>query len=131
MYATPIEAPKDFRKAFSRFIRYFGIYRSLIVTVTVFIAAGTLLRTLGPALIGNAIKQDLELSKNLSDFVSRMEIVLATIVGAWISDVFSGILLTRRVPLACRFLRPYPDPLDGFFRQTGHRRFHQPDDKRH
>ena len=95
MLATPIEAPKDFKKVFRRFIRYFGKYRSLIVTVTVFIAVGTLLRTLGPALIGDAIKQDLELSKNFTDFVSRMEIVLATIIGAWIADAVSGILLTR------------------------------------
>jgi ATP-binding cassette subfamily B protein len=61
----------------------------------VFIAAGTLLRTLGPALIGEAIKLDLELSKNLPDFIYRMEIVLATIVGSWIADAGSGILMTR------------------------------------
>jgi ATP-binding cassette subfamily B multidrug efflux pump len=95
MLATPIETPKDFRKTFRRFVRYFGAYRYLILTVTVFIAAGTVLRTLGPALIGEAIKQDLELSKDFTDFVSRMEIVLATIVGAWIADAVSGILLTR------------------------------------
>ncbi len=95
MYNTPIEAPRDFRKAFLRFIRYFGAFRVLIVTVTVFIAAATILRNLGPALIGEAIKQDLELSKNLADFVLRMEVVLATIVGAWIADAVSGILLTR------------------------------------
>jgi ATP-binding cassette subfamily B protein len=61
----------------------------------VFIAAGTLFRTLGPALIGDAIKQDLELSHNLPDFVYRMKIVLATIIGAWIAEAGSGILLTR------------------------------------
>ncbi len=60
-----------------------------------FIAAGTLFRTLGPALIGDAIKQDLELSHNLPDFVYRMKIVLATIIGAWIAEAGSGILLTR------------------------------------
>ncbi len=95
MYATPIEAPNDFRKAFRRFVRYFGAFRSLILTVTVFIAAGTVLRTLGPALIGEAIKQDLELSKDLADFIFRMEVILATVVGAWIADAVSGILLTR------------------------------------
>lgn len=95
MYNMPIEAPRDFRKAFRRFIRYFGAFRVLIITATVFIAAGTILRSLGPALIGEAIKQDLELSKNLTDFVFRMEVVLATIVGAWIADAVSGILLTR------------------------------------
>jgi len=95
MLATPIETPKDFRRAFRRFVRYFGAYRYLILTVTVFIAAGTVLRTLGPALIGEAIKQDLELSMNLVDFVFRMKIILATIVGAWIADAASGILLTR------------------------------------
>ncbi|MBN2318627.1 MAG: ABC transporter ATP-binding protein [Acidobacteria bacterium] len=95
MHSTPIEAPKDFRKAFRRFIRYFGPFRALILTATVFIAAGTLLRSLGPMLIGDAITQDLELSKNLPDFVFRMKIILATIVGAWIADAVSGILLTR------------------------------------
>jgi ATP-binding cassette subfamily B multidrug efflux pump len=95
MLATPIETPKDFRKTFRRFVRYFGAYRYLILTVTVFIAAGTVLRTLGPALIGEAIKQDLELTKNFADFVFRMKIILATIVGSWIADAASGILLTR------------------------------------
>lgn len=46
-------------------------------------------------MIGDAITQDLELSKNLPDFVFRMKIILATIVGAWIADAVSGILLTR------------------------------------
>jgi ATP-binding cassette subfamily B multidrug efflux pump len=95
MYSTPIEAPKNFRKAFRRFVGYFGAFRVLILTATVFIAAGTVLRNLGPTLIGEAIKQDLELSKNLEDFVFRMEVILATIVGAWIADAVSGILLTR------------------------------------
>jgi len=51
-----------------------------------FIAIGTLLRTLVPAFIGDAIQYDLELSRNLPDFIRRMEIVLATILGAWIAD---------------------------------------------
>jgi len=95
MFNAPIESPKDFRKAFRRLMRYFGINRSLIIWATLFITAGTLLRNLGPALIGEAIKQDLELSKNLADFIFRMEIVLATIIGAWIADAVSGIVLTR------------------------------------
>ncbi|MDM7998045.1 MAG: ABC transporter ATP-binding protein, partial [Acidobacteriota bacterium] len=70
-------------------------YKALILVSIVFIAAGTLFRTLGPALIGDAIKQDLELSHNLPDFVYRMKIVLATIIGAWIAEAGSGILLTR------------------------------------
>jgi ATP-binding cassette, subfamily B, multidrug efflux pump len=95
MFAPHIEAPKDYRKTLQRLISYFGAYRVLMIAATVFIAAGTLLRTLGPALIGEAIKHDLELSKNLPDFVYRMEIVLATIVVAWIADAGSGILMTR------------------------------------
>jgi ATP-binding cassette subfamily B multidrug efflux pump len=90
-----IEAPKDYRKALGRLIGYFGRYKALIIASTVFIAAATVLRTLGPALIGDAIKYDLELSKNLPDFIYRMKIVLATILGAWIADAGSGILMTR------------------------------------
>jgi ATP-binding cassette, subfamily B, multidrug efflux pump len=95
MGSPPIEAPKDYRKTLKRLLRYFGGNKALIVAATIFIAAATLLRTLGPWLIGDAIKIDLELSKNLSDFIFRMEVVLATIVGAWIADAGSGILMTR------------------------------------
>ena len=94
MFGQHIEAPRDFRKSMQRLLRYFGGNKALIIAATVFIAIGTLLRTLGPALIGNAIKYDLELSLNLSNFVHRMEIVLATILGAWIADAASGIMLT-------------------------------------
>ena len=62
MFGPHIEAPRDFRKSLQRLLRYFGGNKALIVASTVFIAAGTLLRALGPALIGNAIKYDLELS---------------------------------------------------------------------
>jgi ATP-binding cassette subfamily B multidrug efflux pump len=94
MFGPHIEAPRDFRKSLQRLLRYFGGNKALIITSTVFIAAGTLLRALGPALIGNAIKYDLELSLNLSNFVHRMEIVLATVLGAWVADAASGIMLT-------------------------------------
>ncbi len=95
MFAVHIEAPRDYRRALRRLLRYFGAYRPLIIASTLFIAAGTLLRALGPALIGEAIKYDLELSKNLPDFVHRMWIVLATILGSWVADAGSGILMTR------------------------------------
>jgi ATP-binding cassette, subfamily B, multidrug efflux pump len=95
MFAPHIEAPKDYRRTLRRLIGYFGAYRVLMIAATVFIAAGTLLRTLGPALIGEAIKYDLELSKNLPDFIYRMKIILATILGSWIADAGSGILMTR------------------------------------
>jgi ATP-binding cassette, subfamily B, multidrug efflux pump len=96
MFGPPrIEAPKNYGKAMRRLLAYFGANRALIIASTIFIAAATLLRTVGPALIGEAIKYDLELSKNLPDFIHRMEIVLVTIVGAWIADAGSGILMTR------------------------------------
>ncbi len=90
-----IEAPKNYRKTLQRLLHYFGGNKTLIIASTIFIAAGTLLRTLGPALIGDAIKYDLELSKNLPDFISRMKIVLATILGSWIAEAGAGILMTR------------------------------------
>jgi ATP-binding cassette, subfamily B, multidrug efflux pump len=95
MGPPPIETPRDFRKALRRLLVYFGGNKVLIIASIVFIAAGTLLRTLGPALIGDAIKYDLELSRNLPDFIYRMEIVLATILVSWIADAGSGILMTR------------------------------------
>jgi ATP-binding cassette subfamily B multidrug efflux pump len=96
MFGPPrIEAPRDFRKALQRLLRYFGANKVLIIASTLFIAAATLLRALGPALIGEAINHDLELSKNLPDFLHRMEIVLATILGSWVADAGSGILMTR------------------------------------
>ncbi len=48
-----------------------------------------------PALIGEAIHYDIELSRNYPDFIHRMWIILATILGAWIGDAGSGILMTR------------------------------------
>ena len=95
MMPPQIEAPKDYRTSLQRLIRYFGSNKALIIAATAFIAAGTVLRALGPALIGDAIKYDLEMSKNLSDFIYRMEIVLATILGSWITDAASGVLMTR------------------------------------
>jgi ATP-binding cassette, subfamily B, multidrug efflux pump len=95
MFGMHIEAPRDYRRTLRRLLRYFGAYRALIIASTIFIAAATLLRTLGPALIGEAIKYDLEISRNLPDFIRRMEIVLVTIVGAWIADAGSGILMTN------------------------------------
>jgi len=95
MMGLRIEAPRDYRRTLQRLLRYFGGNRALIIASTIFIAAGTLLRTLGPALIGDAIKYDLELSQNMPDFIYRMKIVLATILGAWIAEAGSGILMTR------------------------------------
>jgi ATP-binding cassette subfamily B protein len=95
MMGLRIEAPRDYRRTLQRLLRYFGGNKALIIASTIFIAAGTLLRTLGPALIGDAIKYDLELSQNMPDFIYRMKIVLATILGAWIAEAGSGILMTR------------------------------------
>jgi ATP-binding cassette subfamily B protein len=95
MAPPPIEAPKNYRKTLQRLMHYFGGNKALIIASTVFIASATLLRTLGPALIGKAITQDLEMSLNLPDFISRMKVVLGTIVIAWIADAGSGVLMTR------------------------------------
>jgi ATP-binding cassette subfamily B protein len=95
MGPPPIEAPRDYAKTLRRLLRYFGGFKALIVASTVFIAAATLFRTLVPALVGEAIKVDLELGKDLPDFVHRMKIILAIVIGAWIADAVSGILMTR------------------------------------
>jgi ATP-binding cassette, subfamily B, multidrug efflux pump len=101
MGPPPIEAPKEYRKTLQRLMRYFGGNKALIITSVIFITAATLLRTLWPALIGEAIELDLEQSLNLADFVYRMKIILATIVGAWLADVGAGFLMTR---LACNIV---------------------------
>jgi ATP-binding cassette, subfamily B, multidrug efflux pump len=96
MFGPPrIEAPKDYRKTMRRLLAYFGANRALIIASTIFIAAGTLLSAYQPMLIGTAITQDLERSRNLPDFIYRMEILLATIVGAWLANAGAGILMTR------------------------------------
>jgi ATP-binding cassette subfamily B protein len=95
MGPPPIEAPRDYAKTLRRLLRYFGGFKALIVAATIFIAAATLFRTLVPALVGEAIKVDLELGKNLPDFIHRMKIILAIVIGAWIADAVSGILMTR------------------------------------
>jgi ATP-binding cassette, subfamily B, multidrug efflux pump len=96
MFGPPrIEAPKDYRKTMRRLLEYFGANRALIITSTIFIAAGTLLSAVWPKLVGEAIKQDLELSKNLPDFIYRMKILLATVVGSWIANAGAGVLMTR------------------------------------
>ncbi|HTY61677.1 MAG TPA: ABC transporter ATP-binding protein [Acidobacteriota bacterium] len=95
MFPPRIEAPKDYRKTLRRLLAYFGANRALIVASTIFIAAGTFLSSYQPKLIGQAIKQDLELSKNLPHFIYHMKILLATIIGSWIANWGSGILMTR------------------------------------
>jgi ATP-binding cassette subfamily B protein len=95
MGPPPIEAPRDYAKTLRRLLRYFGGFKALIVAATIFIAAATLFRTLVPALVGEAIKVDLELGRDLPDFVHRMKIILAIVIGAWIADAVSGILMTR------------------------------------
>ncbi|MBP1622120.1 MAG: multidrug transporter ATP-binding protein [Acidobacteria bacterium] len=94
MFGPHIEAPKDFRGSLQRLLRYFGGNKVLIIASTIFIAAGSLLKAYGPGLIGDAIKYDLELSLNLPDFIHRMGIVLATVLGSWVADATSGVLLT-------------------------------------
>ncbi|MDR0842443.1 MAG: hypothetical protein LBP68_03375, partial [Acidobacteriota bacterium] len=91
----PIEAPRDTRRTLRRLLRYFGRNKVLIVAATIFIAAAALLRTLVPALIGEAIKLDLELAHNLPDFTGRMKTVLLVGLVAWLADAGAGIMMTR------------------------------------
>jgi ATP-binding cassette, subfamily B, multidrug efflux pump len=95
MFAPPIETPKDSRKTAKRLLGYFRGNRKLIVVSVLFISAATFLKAYGPWLIGDAIKFDLELSRNLPDFIHRMKILLATVIGAFIADAGSNILITR------------------------------------
>ena len=95
MFAPHIEAPKDYRRTLRRLLGYFGSYRLLMIAATAFIAVGNLLPALLPALIGKAITFDIELSKNLPDFVHRMWMILATILGSWIGNAGANILMTR------------------------------------
>jgi ATP-binding cassette, subfamily B, multidrug efflux pump len=96
MFGPPrIEAPKNYAQTMRRLLAYFGANRSLIIASTIFIAGGTLLGACVPDLIGKAITLDLEKSHNLHDFIHRMEILLAIVVGSLIANAVSGILMTR------------------------------------
>lgn len=95
MFQPRIEKPRNYRETMRRLLAYFGANRALIITAAIFIAAGTFLSSYQPKLIGQAIEQDLERSKNLSQFIYHLEILVAVIIGSWVASTVSGILMTR------------------------------------
>ena len=90
-----IEAPQNFRAALGRLLRYFGYeWRALIVTATGIIAF-SVLRALGPARLGNAITQHIELDPNMAAFTTQMLIVVAIYGAAWIAEALARAFLAR------------------------------------
>ena len=90
-----IENAKDFRGAALRLLRYFGPQAFFVGLSTLIIIAGVALKTLGPALIGEAIHRDLEIAKNLPAFLRSMLVLLGIYLGSWVADSVSGIMLVR------------------------------------
>ncbi len=90
-----IENAKDFRGAALRLLRYFGPQALLVGLSTLIIIASVALKTLGPALIGEAIHKDLEIAKNLPAFLRSMLVLLGIYLGSWVADSVSSIMLVR------------------------------------
>ncbi len=90
-----IESARDFKKTLNRLISYFGPDIYIIIIAAVCILASVGLKTLGPAVIGSAIKNYLELSQDMTGFVRQMFLLLGLYSSSWIIDVLSGVLMVR------------------------------------
>lgn len=90
-----IEAPKNVKRAFGRLMQYFGAKKILFIIVAVFILISVILRVLAPAIIGNAIKQYLELTQNLEAFVGQMILLICIYLAAWLTSAASGIIMVK------------------------------------
>ncbi len=90
-----IESPKDFRTAVKRLMRYIGPHAALLAVAAVFMLGSVVLKVVAPAMVGNAIKQYLELSQNYEAFAREMLLLLGIYVGSWATDAVSGVMMVR------------------------------------
>jgi ATP-binding cassette subfamily B protein len=88
-----IEAAQDFKGALKRLLSMFKDQMWLLIGAALAILASVVLKTIAPALIGAAIKNDLELGHNLPDFVNQMVIILVIYLVAWVVDVLAGFIM--------------------------------------
>ena len=92
---VPIESPTDFKKALGRFVSYFGTQIIFIILAIVLIIAGVVFSTLAPAVVGNAIRDHIEINPNITLFVRQMTILLGIYIGAWLTSGLGGVLIVR------------------------------------
>ena len=91
-----IEAAQDFKGALKRLLSMFKDQTWLLIGAALSILASVALKTIAPALIGSAIKNDLELGHNLPEFVNQMVIILVIYLVAWVVDVLVILPLGQR-----------------------------------
>ena len=90
-----IESAKDFKKTIKRFIMYFGTEKKVLIVAGIAIIAATLLRVITPAMVGNAIKENIEINPDAAMFIERMFQLLGIYVAVWLIEGISGILMTK------------------------------------
>jgi len=90
-----IETPRDFRAALKRLLGYFGKEWRALVLVALGIITYSVLRAIGPARMGSAITQHLELSPNAEAFVSQMLVVAVIYGAAWIAEAVARVFMVH------------------------------------
>lgn len=90
-----IEAPKNIKNAFGRLMQYFGAKKYLFIIVAAFVLISVILSVIAPAVIGNAIKQYLELTQNLEAFVGQMILLICIYLAAWLTNAASRIFMVK------------------------------------
>lgn len=90
-----IESARDFRTAAKRLLIIIQDQLWLYLVVAVALLASVGLKVLAPWLIGDAIKQHLELGHHLQAFISMMVLILVIYIVAWVVDVAAGILMNK------------------------------------
>ena len=88
-----IESPADFGKTMMRLLRYFGPQAAVLLPAVGLIIGGVVLNTLAPAMIGNAIKNHLELDPNVSAFVREMTTILWVYIGVWLANGLGSAMI--------------------------------------
>ncbi len=89
----PVESARDMKQAFARLAGMLKDKRGLLVIAVIATLISVVLRTVAPAIIGDAIKQNLELGQHLPEFASQMILVLVIYLGAWAVEVLGGVLM--------------------------------------
>jgi len=90
-----IESAKNFKKALKKLINYLGPQIVIVILSSIFILFSVILRVVAPALIGNAIKNYLELAQNLRNFIEQVILILIIYIAAWAAGALSNVLVTR------------------------------------
>ncbi len=90
-----VEQPKDFRGALGRLLQAFGKEWRALVVVTIGIIGYSVLRALGPATLGRAITEHIELNPSVEAFVRQIMVVLGIYGGAWGLEAIARVFTVR------------------------------------